>query len=58
LFQIGPRVRVGAFFDFLNALNSGANENVLSQLGTSDVFGVRSEFLPPRRLMLGARLTF
>ena len=58
LFQIGPRARVGAFFDFLNVLNSGANENVLSLLGTSDVFGVRSEFLPPRRVMIGARLTF
>jgi hypothetical protein len=58
LFQIGARARVGAFFDFLNVLNSGANENVLSLLGTSDSFGVRSEFLPPRRVMIGARLSF
>ena len=58
LFQIGPRARIGAFFDFLNLLNSGANEDVLSRSGDNDSFGIRSDFLPPRRLMLGVKLNF
>ncbi len=57
-FQIGDRTRVAAFFDLLNALNSGANEDVLSQRGTTGSFGVRSNFLPPRRIMLGVKLNF
>ncbi len=57
-FRIGPQARIGAFFDFLNVLNRGTNEGVLSQLGTSSSFGVRSRFLPPRRLMLGVKFNF
>ena len=58
LFAIGPQARVGVFFDFLNLFNAGTNESVESRLGTSSGFGVRSVFLPPRRLQLGVEFQF
>ena len=58
LFKIGPQARVGAFFDFLNVLNTGTNEDVLSRRGDNSSFAVRSNFLPPRRIMLGVKFQF
>ena len=58
MFRLGQQARVGLFLDTLNVFNEGTNESVLSRLGTSGSFGVRSAFLPPRRVMLGTKLTF
>jgi hypothetical protein len=44
--------------DVLNATNAGAFENLASTLGTSTAFGVPTTVQQPRRLMLGARLSF
>jgi len=57
-FLLGGSVRLGITADLFNALNSGAFTDVASQLGTSPVFGIGSVFVPPRRLMLGARFGF
>ena len=55
---LGPQARIGLFFDVLNLFNEGTNENVLSRLGTSSSFAVRSNFLPPRRIQLGVKFLF
>lgn len=44
--------------DLLNATNGGAFENLASTLGTSSAFGAPITVQYPRRLMLGARLSF
>jgi hypothetical protein len=49
----------GAVFgDFLNALNNDAAQSVLDRRSTSANFGVPSVFVPPRRLMIGAKFRF
>jgi outer membrane receptor protein involved in Fe transport len=58
LFRLGRGARIGLFLDALNLFNEGTNQNVLDQLGTSESFGLPSFFLPPRRLMLGAKFQF
>jgi hypothetical protein len=57
-FAIRDEVRLAVFGDLLNLLNDDAHQAVLSPLGTSEDFGSPSDFLLPRRLMLGAKLTF
>lgn len=47
---------LGLFLDALNLTNSGAFENVGSQLGNSSAFGVPTSIVNPRRLQLGGRL--
>jgi hypothetical protein len=42
----------------LNIFNNDANDGIGSRLGTSDNFGIATDFVLPRRLMLGAKLTF
>lgn len=47
--------------DIFNILNSGAFYDVattLRQPGTEDIFGVGSVYVPPRRVMLGAKINF
>ena len=47
------------FGDALNLLNSDTNEGVLSRfVDVEENFGVPSDFVLPRRFMLGAKLTF
>ena len=58
LFPLGPETRLGLFFDALNLLNNGANENVVSRFGTSSGFEVPEDFLPPRRLQVGVKFQF
>ncbi len=58
MFNIGSQARIAFFLDALNLFNEGTNEDVLSRFGTSDVFDVRSEFLPPRRVQLGVKFAF
>jgi outer membrane receptor protein involved in Fe transport len=57
-FRLGEQVNVAVFGDLLNTFNDDATEDVESRLGTADNFGVPSRYLPPRRLMLGAKLRF
>ncbi|MEZ5416766.1 MAG: TonB-dependent receptor [Vicinamibacterales bacterium] len=57
-FALGGTTEVAAFGDFLNVLNSDANESVLDRrIGNSNQ-NVPSRFILPRRLMFGAKLRF
>jgi len=49
-------VRFDVFVDALNLTNSAQYESVGSSLGTSTGFGVGTTYIPPRRLMLGAKI--
>jgi hypothetical protein len=57
-FRIGKQAGVAVFADVLNLLNDDAHEGVLDRLGTSENFGVPSNFILPRRLLLGAKARF
>jgi hypothetical protein len=57
-FNLGGTARLSVFADALNVFNTGVNQDVLSRIVDVDTFGVPSEFLFPRRLMLGAKFTF
>jgi outer membrane receptor protein involved in Fe transport len=62
-FALGEKLRFSVFGDALNLFNSGTNQGVLSRtVDTSgdspDTFGVASDFVLPRRFMLGAKVTF
>jgi hypothetical protein len=57
-FKLGQTARFAVFGDGLNILNNDANDGIGSRLGTSDSFGIPTDFVLPRRLMLGAKLTF
>jgi hypothetical protein len=56
-FSLGA-AHFAVFADVLNALNDDAFEDVQDRVGTSDNFGLGTEFMPPRRLMVGAKLRF
>ena len=56
-FQLtGSAVRFDVFLDALNLTNSAQYESVASSLGTATSFGVGTTYIPPRRLMLGAKI--
>jgi hypothetical protein len=57
-FKLGGTANVAFFADVLNALNDDAYEDVQDRVGTSDSFGLGTEYVPPRRVMLGAKLRF
>jgi outer membrane receptor protein involved in Fe transport len=58
-FKLSEKVRFQLFCDALNLFNTDTNEDVLSRFVDNEVdFGVPSAFLLPRRIMLGAKLTF
>ncbi len=57
-FSLGKTARFSVFGDVLNTFNNDANDNIGSRLSTSESFGVAQDFVLPRRLMLGAKLTF
>ena len=57
-FRFGKSTRISVFGDVLNTFNDNAHDNVGSRLGTSESFGLHTDFVLPRRLMLGAKLTF
>jgi outer membrane receptor protein involved in Fe transport len=53
------KLKLQLFVDALNLFNSGANQGVLSRfVDVPETFGVPSDFVPPRRVMLGAKFTF
>lgn len=57
-FDLGGRAELAVFGDFLNLINSDANESVLDRrLGNSNYL-VPSRFILPRRLMIGAKFRF
>jgi hypothetical protein len=56
-FTIGA-ARLGGFIDILNLTNIAAPQSVGSRTGTSASFGLPTQFLIPRRLMLGAKIRF
>jgi hypothetical protein len=56
--SFGGSVEGAVFGDFLNAFNNGAAQSVLDRRSTSGNFGIPSSFVPPRRLMLGAKFRF
>jgi outer membrane receptor protein involved in Fe transport len=57
-FTLGKEAKLGLFADLLNAFNNDAYDSVQDRLGTSAAFGLPTAFIPPRRLMLGAKFTF
>jgi hypothetical protein len=57
-FGLGGQANFGLFVDVLNALNDDAFEDLLDRLGTSENFAQPTEFVYPRRVMLGAKLRF
>jgi hypothetical protein len=57
-FDLGRGARFGLFADVLNTFNDDANENLLDFRPTSENYNVPARFVLPRRLMLGAKLTF
>lgn len=57
-FALGERVRLALLADALNLLNNDANDGIGTRLGTADGFGQPTDFVYPRRLMLGAKLRF
>ncbi|HUG52139.1 MAG TPA: TonB-dependent receptor [Vicinamibacteria bacterium] len=57
-FSLGKTAGVALFVDGLNVFNDDANDGVGSRLGTSDSFGLRTDFVLPRRMMVGAKLKF
>jgi Carboxypeptidase regulatory-like domain/TonB dependent receptor-like, beta-barrel len=57
-FHFSERAGVAVFVDALNLTNNAAYDGVASRLGTSDTFGQPTDFILPRRFMVGAKLTF
>ena len=57
-FMITKTAGLAFFTDMLNLLNNDAYENIGSRLGTSDSYGLPTQFILPRRFLLGAKLKF
>jgi hypothetical protein len=57
-FGLGGNAHLAFFADVLNALNNDAYEDLQGRLGTSDAFGLGTEYMTPRRVMVGAKLRF
>ncbi len=56
--RFGQGVEGAVFGDLLNAFNSDAANSVLDRRFTSANYGVRSQWVYPRRLMIGAKFRF
>jgi hypothetical protein len=57
-FKLGKTPQVAVFGDFLNLFNSDANESVLDRRIGNSNYLVPSNFIAPRRLMVGAKFRF
>ena len=57
-FKLGGTAELAVFGDFLNLLNSDANESVLDRRIGNAVQNVPSRFILPRRLMVGGKFRF
>ena len=56
--RFGGTAEGAVFGDLLNAFNTDAAQSILDRRFTNANFGVPSTFVPPRRLMLGAKFRF
>jgi hypothetical protein len=63
--RLSKRINLGAsgaqfvlFGDILNVFNDDASEDLISRLGTSSGYAEPAQFLLPRRVMVGGKLTF
>ncbi len=54
----GGSKRAGVFADFLNLTNTDAHQSIGSRLGDNSSFGLPTQYLIPRRMMIGAKLKF
>jgi hypothetical protein len=54
--QMGSAAKVDLILDVLNLLNDTAAESLASDIWLSPTFGTPTQFMDPRRVMLGARL--
>jgi hypothetical protein len=57
-FGVSKDAKLSLLLDVLNTFNSSANDGVGDRLGTSDNYGLPTDFAFPRRIMLGAKFTF
>jgi hypothetical protein len=57
-FRLGEDAGIFLFADLLNTLNDDGYENVLSQIGTTESYGLPSAWVVPRRLQVGAKVQF
>ena len=57
-FGLSQKSKISLFMDALNLFNDDAYDGVGSRLGTSDSYGLHTDFVLPRRLMVGAKFTF
>ena len=55
---LGGQFGLDFLLDIFNVFNDDAYYDVGSVLVTSDAFNVGSKFVPPRRAMIGMKLTF
>jgi hypothetical protein len=58
IFRFGPARSLEVLLDVLNALNDAAEEGVATRNFYSPNFGEGVDFMPPRRAMIGARVSF
>ncbi len=56
--RLAGRTRLAFFADVLNAFNDDAYEWVESQIGTAPNFGRPAGFIAPRRMVVGAKVSF
>ncbi len=57
-FNLTEKKKVVFFLDVFNVFNNNANEDVLSTQAASDLLGVPSWLIRPRRLQLGGKIVF
>jgi carboxypeptidase family protein/TonB-dependent receptor-like protein len=57
-FSLGGGAHFAVFADVLNALNDDAYEDIQDRVGTSENFALGTEYITPRRVMIGAKLRF
>jgi hypothetical protein len=57
-FNLGKGVKLAIFGDGLNLLNDDANESIGDRRANSDAFALPTQFILPRRGMLGAKIEF
>ena len=57
-FKLPKKVAFVLLGDVLNVFNDGAHQGFLSRIGDAPNYAFADAFVPPRRAMLGAKLTF
>lgn len=57
-FKLAGEVRLGLIADVFNVFNDDSYETVRSSIATSSVFDLPADFVLPRRVQLGAKLSF